>query len=49
MDISVNKPVKMFLKDKFQNWYAEEMLTQDNDTATKQSDVSYKLIIFPIP
>ena len=28
MDSSVNKPVKTFLKDEFQNWYAKEMLTQ---------------------
>jgi len=35
MDISVNKPVKTFLKDEFQNWYAKEMLTQLGDTNTK--------------
>ena len=27
MDISVNKPVKAFLKDEFQNWYAKDNLT----------------------
>ena len=49
MDISVNKPVKTFLKDEFQNWYAKEMLTQLDDTAgTKQSDVSFKPITFPM-
>lgn len=48
MDISVNKPVKILLKDEFQNWYAEEMLIQVDDTATKQSDVNFKPITFPM-
>ena len=31
MDISVNKPVKSFLKDKFSQWYAKQLLQQCED------------------
>jgi len=47
MDISVNKPVKTFLKDEFQNWYSEKMLMQLDDRA-KQSDIHFKPIMFPM-
>ena len=48
MDISVNKPVKTFLKDEFQSWYAKEMLTQVDHTSTKQTDINFKPITFPM-
>ena len=31
MDISVNKPVKSFLKDTFSQWYAKQLLQQCED------------------
>jgi len=40
MNISVNKPVKTYLREEFQNWYAKEMLTQVDYTDTEQSDIT---------
>jgi len=45
MDISMNKPVKTFLKNEIQTWYAKEMLTQHDDSSTKQR---FKPITFPM-
>ena len=41
MDISINKPVKSFLRDKFAHWYAEQVLRQ----CEEQSDVPLQDII----
>lgn len=44
MDISINKPVKTFLKDEFHNWYADEMLSQIVDS--HQGNVRSKPVQF---
>lgn len=41
MDISVNKPVKSFLKDQFAHWYAEQLLQQ----CEEQSDVPLEDVV----
>ena len=45
MDISVNKPVKSFLKDKFSQWYAKQLLQQCEDQShVPLSDISLEPI-----
>ena len=39
LDISVNKPVKKFLQDKFQEWYAKEVRDQLGEAAGLEEDV----------
>ena len=40
LDVSINKPPKDFLRAKFQNWYAEQIVTQRNsDQAVQPVDV----------
>ena len=36
------------MKDEFQSWYAKEMLTQVDHTSTKQTDINFKPITFPM-
>ena len=43
MDISINKPVKVFLNDEFHNWYAGELI--DN---SHQGNVCFKPVQFPL-
>ena len=31
MDLSINKPAKHFLKEKFQLWYAEQVVKQEEE------------------
>ena len=33
-DLSVNKPVKNFIKQRFQEWYAEQIVQQKEDGST---------------
>ena len=45
MDISVNKPVKNFLKDKFSHWYTKQLLQQCEDQShVPLSDISLEPI-----
>ena len=46
MNISINKPVKKFLNDEFYNWYADEMLSQIDDS--HQGNVRFKPLQFPL-
>ena len=34
LDLSVNKPVKNFIKQRFQEWYAEQIVQQKEDGST---------------
>ena len=50
MDISVNKPVKSFLKDKFSQWYAKQLLQQCEDQShVPLSDISLEPIDMSMP
>ena len=46
MNISINQPVKEFLKDEFHNWYVDEMLSQIDDS--QQNNVHFKPVQFPL-
>ena len=41
MDMSINKPIKSFLKDQFAHWYVEQLLQQCED----QNDVRLEDVI----
>ena len=45
LDISVNKPAKDFLRDKFQEWYAEKVMDQI-DANADPDDVDIDPICF---
>ena len=45
LDVSINKPVKDFLRAKFQSWYAEQIVTQKNsDQAVQPVDVRLSIV-----
>ena len=48
LDISVNKPAKHFLQQKFQEWYSEQILQQLDD-ASSMEDVELEPIDLSLP
>ena len=42
MDLSINKPAKHFLKEKFQLWYAEQVVKQEEEGGV------FKPVAFPM-
>ena len=43
MDLSVNKSVKEFMRNKFMEWYAAQMLSQVEDGADHLRPVDFRL------
>lgn len=45
LDVSINKPVKDFLRRKFTDWYAEKIVAQqDSGTATQPVDMKLSIM-----
>ena len=45
MDLSVNKPRKDFLKRRFEEWYAREVMTQRNRNESELKPINFGLPI----
>lgn len=48
LDISVNKPAKHFLKQKFQEWYSDQIMRQLDDSPSTE-DVELEPIDLSLP
>ena len=47
MDISVNKPIKNYMRKEFQEWYAEQIVSQIDSSNDTDSDI--EPIKYPLP
>ena len=48
LDVSINKPAKDFLREQFQSWYAEQIVSQKNNGQTVQPVDMRLSIVKPI-